>query len=42
MVKKGDTDHIKAMNEMKEKMKDSEAMKNWMNEKRNEFENASE
>jgi hypothetical protein len=34
----GDEDHRKAMGEMQEKMNDPEAMKEWMETKRKEFE----
>jgi hypothetical protein len=37
MFEKGDEAHIKAMEEMKGKMQDPEAMQNWMNEKKKEF-----
>jgi hypothetical protein len=39
MYKKGDTDHLKAMQEMSEMMNDPEAMQQWMEKKRKEFEN---
>lgn len=38
MAHKGDEAHIKVMNEMKELMKKPEAMKEWMESKRKEFE----
>jgi predicted small metal-binding protein len=38
MFKKGDEEHLKAMEKMKELMQDSEAMKEWFNNKRKEFE----
>lgn len=38
MLQKGDEEHIKAMNEMKDLMSDPEAMKKWMESKRKEFE----
>ncbi|MBC8769874.1 DUF1059 domain-containing protein [Arenibacter sp. BSSL-BM3] len=39
MFQKNDEPHLKAMNKMRELMKtsDSEAMKNWMKSKRDEF-----
>jgi len=37
MFQKKDEDHIKAMNEMMELMKNPEAMKEWMESKRKEF-----
>ncbi len=37
MVQKGDASHIAAMAAMMEKMQDSEAMKTWMQEKKQEF-----
>ena len=37
MFHKGDEPHRKAMNEMQEQMKSSEAMKAWFENKRNEF-----
>ncbi len=37
MFQKNDEDHLKAMNEMKDLMKDPEAMKNWFESKRKEF-----
>ncbi len=38
MYEAGDQNHIAAMEQMKEKMKDPQAMKQWMDEKRIEFE----
>lgn len=38
MFQKGDEEHMKAMNEMKDLMSDPEAMKKWMESKRKEFE----
>lgn len=38
MAEKGDEEHLVAMEAMKEKMSDPEAMKAWMEEKRKEFE----
>ena len=37
MYKKGDEKHIKVMKEMMVLMKDSKAMKNWMENKKKEF-----
>ena len=37
MYEKGDEEHIKAMNNMKELMNDPEAMKEWMERKKKEF-----
>ena len=37
MFKMGDEEHIKAMNEMQELMKSSEAMKEWFENRRKEF-----
>ena len=37
MYKKGDEKHIKVMNEMMVLMKDSKAMKKWMDNKEEEF-----
>ncbi len=37
MYKKGDEAHMKVMEKMKEKMKDSEAMEKWMASKKREF-----
>ena len=37
MYKKRDEVHMEVMGEMKELMKDPEAMKNWMNAKKKEF-----
>ena len=37
MHQKGDESHIKAMQEMMELMKDPQAMKEWMEQKRKEF-----
>ena len=38
MFQKGDQAHLNAMNEMKELMKTPDAMKDWFDEKRREFE----
>lgn len=38
MFKQGDEAHLKAMQEMSEMMNDPEAMKQWMEKKRKEFE----
>ena len=38
MFQKGDEEHIKVMNDMKELMSDPESMKKWMEDKRKEFE----
>lgn len=38
MYKKGDEAHLKAMNEMRELMQDPNAMQEWMDGKRKEFE----
>ena len=37
MFQKGDEKHLKAMNDMKELMKDSNAMKEWFENKKQEF-----
>jgi len=37
MHQQGDEEHMKAMNDMMELMKDPEAMKGWMESKRKEF-----
>ncbi len=37
MFQKNDTNHIKAMNDMKDLMKTPEAMKDWFENKRKEF-----
>ena len=37
-----DKDHLAAMDKMRDLMKDSTAMQNWMNEKRKEFESLPE
>ena len=37
MFQKGDKDHIEAMNKMKDLMAKPEAMKQWFEEKRKEF-----
>jgi len=42
MFKQGDEPHLKAMQEMSEMMNDPEAMKQWMEKKRNEFESLPE
>lgn len=38
MYQQEDTAHLEAMNEMQELMKDPEAMKNWFEAKKSEFE----
>lgn len=38
MVEQGDSNHMQAMNMMKEKMNEPQAMKQWMDEKKQEFE----
>ena len=38
MFQKGDEAHLQAMNDMKELMENPEAMKNWFEDKRKEFE----
>lgn len=38
MYQKGDEDHLKAMNEMQETMKSPQAMHEWFENKRKEFE----
>ena len=38
MFEKGDEAHLKAMNEMRELMQDPNAMQEWMDVKRKEFE----
>ncbi len=38
MFQKGDKEHLKAMNEMQELMKSQEAMKEWFENKKREFE----
>jgi len=38
MFQKGDSDHLEAMDKMKELMSDQESMKNWMDGKKAEFE----
>lgn len=42
MFQKGDEAHLKAMEQMKEKMNDLKAMKKWMDKKREEFNALSE
>jgi hypothetical protein len=42
MYEKGDEEHIKMMKEMMELMKDPEAMKEWMERKKKEFDALSE
>lgn len=37
MFQKGDAEHLKAMEQMKEKMNDPKAMREWMEEKHKEF-----
>jgi hypothetical protein len=39
MFQKGDEAHLKAMNEMQTLMQSPEKMKEWMDDKRKEFEN---
>ena len=39
MFEKGDEDHLKAMNEMRDLMQDPNAMQKWMDDKRKEFDN---
>ena len=41
MFQKGDKAHIEAMNKMREMMKTPEAIQQWMENKRKEFENLS-
>jgi hypothetical protein len=38
MFQQGDQPHLKAMNDMREQMKDAKAMEAWMDQKRKEFE----
>jgi len=38
MLKKGEEEHLKAMNQMQELMKSPDAVTNWFNTKRKEFE----
>ena len=38
MFQNGDEDHLKAMNEMKDLMQEPEAMKEWFENKKKEFE----
>jgi hypothetical protein len=42
MFQKGDEEHIKVMNKMKEGMNDPDAMKNYMDEKRKLFDSIAE
>ena len=42
MYQKGDNAHIEAINKMQEMMKTPEAMKQWFEQKRSEFEASSE
>lgn len=42
MFQNGDEDHLKAMNEMKDLMQEPEAMKEWFENKREEFESLPE
>jgi len=42
MFQNGDEDHLKAMNEMKDLMQEPEAMKEWFDNKRKEFESLPE
>jgi hypothetical protein len=42
MFEKGDKDHINAMNKMEELMNDPKAMKEWMNNKKKEFDSLSQ
>jgi hypothetical protein len=38
MFQKGNVEHLKAMNDMEELMKNSQAMKDWFGDKKKEFE----
>jgi predicted small metal-binding protein len=38
MFQENDAPHLKAMNDMQERMKDPEAMKDWFEQKKKEFE----
>ena len=38
MFQQGDQQHLQAMNDMREQMKDAKAMQAWMDQKRKEFE----
>ena len=42
MFQKSDEDHLKAMNEMKDLMQNPEAMKEWFDNKKKEFDELSE
>ena len=42
MFQNGDEDHLKAMNEMKDLMQEPEAMKEWFENKKKEFESLPE
>jgi hypothetical protein len=42
MFQNGDEDHLKAMDEMKDLMQEPEAMKEWFDNKRKEFESLPE
>lgn len=42
MFQKKDTSHLKAMNDTQELMKSPDAMKNWFDKKRKEFEELNE
>ena len=42
MFRKGDAEHLKAMNEMKELMKTPAAMREWFENKRKEFDSLPE
>ncbi len=42
MYRQGDPAHLEAMNKMRELMQSPQAMQEWMNERRKEFENLSD
>lgn len=42
MFQQGDLQHLQAMNDMREQMKDAKAMQAWMDMKRKEFESLSD
>lgn len=42
MFQQGDQQHLQAMNDMREQMKDAKAMQAWMDMKRKEFESLSD
>jgi hypothetical protein len=42
MFQQGDQQHLNAMNDMREQMKDGKAMQAWMDQKRKEFESLPE